>query len=262
MSLRQYRVLASRILVALFFLACAAVPAARAQQSTTGTVTVTVTDQTGAVVSGAALELQDLATSRVRKGESSSAGTFTFQGLSIGTYKLSVSKAGFSQQIMDSVIVHAAQVTDVPVSLKVGVATEVVEVHESATPLLDTTSNSISTTIDMKQIEDLPLVGRDVSQLSRLVPGYTASTSNAGSTWNGLPAIAQGNSVDGIISSTSRMKFSGDSAPQVSVRLENIQEMVVQTGDMNLSSGYGQADMNASFITRSGTNSLHGRAYE
>lgn len=262
MSLRNYRVYASRILVALFFLACAAVPAARAQQSTTGTVTITVTDQTGAVVSGAALELQDLATNHVRTAESSSAGTYAFQGLSIGTYRLSVSKAGFSQVVLDSVIVHAAQVTDVPVSLKVGVATEVVEVHESATPLLDTTSNSISTTIDMKQIEDLPLVGRDVSQLSRLVPGFTHSTSNSGSTWNGLPAIAQGNSVDGIISSTSRMKFSGDTQPQVSVRLENIQEMVVQTGDMNLSSGYGQSDMNASFVTRSGTNSLHGRAYE
>lgn len=262
MSLRNYRVYASRILVALFFLACAAVPAARAQQSTTGTVTVTVTDQTGAVVSGAALELQALATNQIKKGESSAGGTYAFAGLPIGTYKLTVSKAGFSQQVLDSVIVHAAQVTDIPVSLKVGVATEVVEVHESATPLLDTTSNAISTTIDMKQIEDLPLVGRDVSQLSRLVPGYTAATADGGATWNGLPAIAQGNSVDGIISSTSRMKFGGDTQPQVSVRLENIQEMVVQTGDMNLSSGYGQSDMNASFITRSGTNALHGRAYE
>lgn len=262
MSLRRYEVFASLIAFSLFFFAAAVVPTARAQQSTAGTVAVTITDQSGAQVSGASLQLENLATNEVHNGTTSGGGTYTFVGLPIGTYKLTVSKSGFSQEAIDSVIVHAAQVTNVPVSLKVGVATEVVEVHESATPLLDTTSNAIATTIDMKQIEDLPLQGRDVSQLSRLVPGYAASTSNAGSTWNGLPAIAQGNSVDGIISSTSRMKFSGDSAPQVSVRLENIGEMVVQTGDMNLGSGYGQADMNASFITRSGTNSFHGRAFE
>lgn len=262
MSPRSCAVWTSRVLVALFFLVSAALPAAHAQQSTTGVVTVTVTDQSGAVVSGAALELQDLATNQTRKGETSGGGTYSFTNLPIGTYKLTVSKSGFSQELLDSVIVHAAQVTDVPISLKVGVATEIVEVHESAAPLLDVTSNAISTTIDMKQIENLPLVGRDVSQLSRLVPGYSASTSDGGATWNGLPAIAQGNTVDGIISSTSRMKFSGDTQPQVSVRLENIQEMVVQTGDMNLSSGYGQSDMNASFVTRGGSNALHGRAYE
>ena len=262
MSPRSCAVWTSRILVSLFFAIAAVVPAARAQQGTTGTVTITVTDPSGAVVSGTSLELQDLATNGIRKGETSGGGTYSFVGLPIGTYRLTVSKAGFSQQVLDSVIVHAAQVTDIPVALKVGVATEVVEVHEAAAPILDVTSNAISTTIDMKQIESLPLVGRDISQLARLTPGFTRSTNSGGGTWNGLPAIAQGNNVDGIISSTSRMKFSGDETPQVSVRLENIQEMAVQTGDMNLSQGYGQSAMNATFVTRRGSNAFHGRAYE
>ncbi|HKS67604.1 MAG TPA: carboxypeptidase regulatory-like domain-containing protein [Candidatus Acidoferrales bacterium] len=232
------------------------------QQGTVGTVSVIVTDQSGGVVSGAALQLEDISTNHVRKADTPASGTYVFVGLPIGTYKLTVGKTGFNTEIRDSVLVHAAQVTDVAVSLKVGVATETVEVHESATPLLDVTSNTIATTIDMKQIEDLPLVGRDLSQLAQLAPGYTASTSDGGGTWNGLPSVAQGNNVDGIISSTSRMKFSGDTAPQVSVRIENIQEMVVQTGQMDLNQGFGQSAMQSTFITRRGSNAFHGRVYE
>lgn len=232
------------------------------QQGTVGTVSVIVADQSGGIVSGAALQLEDLSTNSIRKAETPASGTYVFAGLPIGTYRLTVSKSGFSTEVRDSVMVHAAQVTDISVSLKVGVATETVEVHESSTPLLDVTSNTIATTIDMKQIEDLPLSGRDLSQLAQLAPGYTSSTADGGGTWNGLPSIAQGNNVDGIISSTSRMKFAGDTAPQVSPRIENIQEMVVQTGQMDLNQGFGQSAMQSTFVTRRGTNAFHGRVYE
>ena len=232
------------------------------QQGTVGTVSVIVADQSGGIVSGAELQLEDLSTNSIRKAETPASGTYVFAGLPIGTYRLTVSKSGFSTEVRDSVMVHAAQVTDVSVALKVGVATETVEVHESSTPLLDVTSNTIATTIDMKQIEDLPLAGRDLSQLAQLAPGFTRSTADGGGTWNGLPSIAQGNNVDGIISSTSRMKFGGDTAPQVSPRIENIGEMVVQTGDMDLNQGFGQAAMQSTFITRRGSNAFHGRVYE
>jgi hypothetical protein len=261
MSLSQCRVHASRILVALFFFAAAAVPAARAQQGTVGSVAVTVVDQSGGVVSGAQLQLRDLSTNALRTAATQSSGTYTYVGLNIGTYSLTITKEGFQKQVFDSVVVQAAQVTDVKVSLQVGVATQVVEVHETASPLIETTSDAIGTVIDLKQIEDLPLAGRDLTQLSALVPGTTA-TSGGGSTWNGLPAIAQGNNIDGVIGSPSRMKFGGNAEPAAEPRIENIQEMTVQTDQMAANQGFGQAAMQINFVTRRGSNAFHGRAYE
>jgi hypothetical protein len=232
------------------------------QQSTTGTVTVSVVDQSGAVVSAARLELQDLATNDVRTGLTQDKGNYSFVGLSVGTYKLTVSKDGFDKQIFDSVIVHSAQVTDLTVSLKVGVTTETVEVHESEAPLVDTTTNAIGTTVDMKQIEDLPLGGRNISGLSELVPG-TANVQGVGPTWNGLPVMAQGSNVDGVIGSTNRMKFSGNgAAPDIQPRIEDISEMTVQTSQLDLNQGNGQSSMQTNYVTRRGSNSFHGRVFE
>ncbi|HTS12675.1 MAG TPA: carboxypeptidase-like regulatory domain-containing protein [Candidatus Limnocylindrales bacterium] len=253
-----------RGLSALAILVLIGLGAARAwaQQGTVGTVTITVVDQSGGIVSAAHLDLRDIATNDVRSAETQDRGTYSFVGLSVGTYQLTVSKSGFDKQVFESVIVHAAQVTDVNVSLKVGVTTETVEVHESEVPLIDTTSNAIGTTIDMKQIEDLPLSGRDLSGLANLTPG-TASVAGIGPTWNGLPVMAQGNNIDGVIANTSRMKFSGNyAAPSVSARIEDMSEMTVQTDQLDLDQGFGQANMQINFVTRRGSNSFHGRAFE
>ncbi len=259
MSLRRYGLYAS-VLVAFFLLGSAMVPV-QAQQGTVGSVAVTVVDQSGGVVSGAQLELRDLSTNGLHTAATQNSGTYTFVGLNIGTYSLTITKNGFQKQVFDSVIVQAARITDVKASLQVGVATETVEVHETASPLIETTSDSIGTVIDLKQIEDLPLAGRDLTQLSALVPG-TTSTSGGGSTWNGLPAIAQGNNIDGVIGSPSRMKFGGNAEPVAEPRIENIQEMTVQTDQMAANQGFGQSAMQINFVTRRGTNSFHGRLYE
>src|SRR5262249_43345624 len=137
---------------------------------------------------------------------------------------------------------------------------ETVEVSSSASPLIEETSNAVGTTVDLKQIESLPLLGRDLTALSRLVPGYTGSGSNG--TWDGLPAIAQGNNIDGVIGSSSRMKFGGNAQPAVAPRLEDIQEMTVQTEQLDLNQGFGQANMQINFVTRRGTNRYHGRVFE
>lgn len=205
---------------------------ASAQNGSQGTVTITVLDPDGRAVPDAQLTLQDLGTNDARNAKSQDRGTYSFVNLSIGTYKLTVTKTGFQTQVFDTVAVHATQVTDISVSLKVGVTTETVEVHESETPLIDTTSNALTSTIDMKQIEDLPLGGRDLTQLANLVPGVSQNA-GGGTTWNGLPSIAQGNNIDGVISSTSRMKFGGNAEPAATPRIENIQEMTVQTDQLD-----------------------------
>ena len=224
-------------------------------QDTGGSVSVTVTDQQGALIPAAHLELRDLNSNEVRKAATLDGGSFRYVGLSVGSYSLMVSKEGFSNTIVKPIDVQAARVTDVAAVLQLGQVTQTVEVNGGAVAVLETSSNMIGTTIDLKQIEDLPIGGRDITQLSFQAPGYNG-------TWNGLPSIAQGNNIDGVVGSPSRMKFTGNAAPVVSARLEDIAEMTVQTDGLDLDQGFGQAAMQINFITRRGTNDYHGRLYE
>jgi hypothetical protein len=232
------------------------------QAGSQGSINVTVLDPDGKVVPGATLVLQDLSTNDIRNAVTSGDGTYTFVNLSLGTYKLTVTKKDFQSQTFTDISVHATQVTDIAVGLKVGQSSETVEVRENETPLVETTSNALGTNIDMRQLEDLPLSGRDVSQLSFLAAGFTGLPGSGNGTWNGLPVIAQGNNVDGVISSTSRMKFSGNQIPAIQARLEDIQEMTVQTDQLDVNQGYGATNMQVNFITRRGTNAYHGRIFE
>jgi hypothetical protein len=232
------------------------VPAAAAQQ-TLGTVSVTVVDASGAVVPGALLELTDLSTNELRTATAQQAGNYTFVNLNFGQYKLTVSLQGFETQQF-SVLVQSARTTDVKATLKVGGMKDVVEVAGGAAPLVETSSNAINTTVDMKQIEDLPLGGRDISQLSRLTAGYNG-------TFNGLPSFAQGNTVDGIPGNTNRWRYQTlDSARSTAItpRLENIAEMVVSSDQMDLNQGFGNSSMQITYVTRRGTNAFHGRLFE
>jgi hypothetical protein len=247
--------LAACVVIVLAAFLLMGVPAAQAQHGSEGTVTLTVIDPSGSVVQGAQLELQDLTTNDVRKAETQQQGTHTFVNLSLGKYKLTVSKAGFQTQVFTDVIVQAAKTTDISATLKVGTTNETVEVRGGTAPLVETTTNAIGTTIDLKQIEDLPLQNRDLTALSQLVPGYNG-------TWDGLPSIAQGNNIDGVIGSPSRMKFGGNSQAIVSPRIEAIEEMTVQSEQLNLDQGFGQANMQLNFVTRRGSNAFHGRVYD
>ena len=237
-------------------------PAVQAQHGSEGTVTVTVLDPSGSVVQGADLELQDQATNSTRKASTQEQGVHTFPNLSLGKYTLRVKKAGFQTQEFTGVIVEAAKTTDITANLKVGAISETVQVSGGTAPLVETTTNAIGSTIDMKQIEDLPIQGRDLAQLSQLIPGYTGGQNNIGGTWNGLPSIDQGSNIDGIIGSPSRMKFGGNAEPAVSPRLESIEEMTVQTEQLDMNQGFGQASMQINFVTRRGGNAFHGRVFE
>jgi hypothetical protein len=238
------------------------VPVAQAQHGSEGTVTITVLDPSGSVVQGADLELRDVSTNSIRRATTQDQGVHTFPNLSLGKYSLTVKKAGFQSQEFTDVIVEAAKTTDITANLKVGAISETVQVSGGTAPLVETTTNAIGTTIDMKQIEDLPIQTRDIGQLSQLIPGYTGGQTNIGGTWNGLPSIDQGNNIDGIVGSSSRMKFGGNSAPAVTPRLESIEEMTVQTEQLDMNQGFGQASMQINFVTRRGSNAFHGRVFE
>jgi hypothetical protein len=246
--------------ILLIALALCAVPGSWAQRGSEGTVTVSVVDPSGGVVQGAQLELRDLTAGDIRAAVTGDRGTYTFVNLPLGKFSLTISKSGFEKEVFGSVVSQAAQTTDITATLKIGATTITMQVEASATPVVEESSNAIGTTVDLKQIEDLPIEGRDLTQLSQLVPG-SSFVAGAG-TYDGLPAIAQGNNIDGVIGSPSRMKFGGNSAPIVSPRLESIQEMTVQTEQLNLDQGFGQANMQLNFVTRRGGNAFHGRVYE
>jgi Carboxypeptidase regulatory-like domain len=242
--------LLTALMIALTFIALPA-----SAQSVQGTVSITVTDPAGAVIPGAKLELKDAATNDLRAGLSQESGNYRFVGLNIGKYVLTITKDGFNKAVVDAVGVEAARVTDVNVQLTIGTTSSTVEVTAAAEPVLETSSNMIASTIDVQQIEDLPISGRDITAFARLAPGYNG-------TWDGAPAVAQGNNIDGVISSSSRMKFSGNAQPSVSPRIENIEEMTIQTDQLDMDQGFGASVIQLNFVTRAGTNRFHGRLYE
>jgi hypothetical protein len=230
-------------------------PAARAQSGSDGTIVAGVTDVSGGVVPGASLELREISSGNTFRGRSGSSGSYTFVHLPIGTYRLTVQRQGFATQIFDEVLVQASHTTAISAKLAPGSVTQTVQVRGAVTPVLETSSNEIGLVVDMKQIEDLPLYGRDLTNFSQLVAGYNG-------TFNGLPSNDQGNNIDGTISSSSRMKFTGNVQPSVSPRLEGIEEMTIQTDQLNLNSGFGQASTQLNFVSRRGSNRFHGRAYD
>src|SRR5262249_7315370 len=98
------------LLVFCLLITLCAIPATA--QITQGSISVSVADQNGAVVTGADLALQDLATNSTRAGVTGSSGAYTFPALSTGNYRLTITKAGFETQVIESITVSATRITD------------------------------------------------------------------------------------------------------------------------------------------------------
>jgi hypothetical protein len=230
----------------------------RPQSGNQGILTITVQDTTGSVIPAAALVLRDIATNEIRQTVTLDKGTYTFAGLDAGNYSLTVSKSGFKNTVYDSIVVNASRVTGLSISLEVGSLSQRVVVQAEQSPIIETTSNVIGTTIDLQQIEQLPMDDRDPTAFTLFVPGY------ANGTWNNQQGQAEVTSVDGAIAISDRFKSFGAMGPQttaVTPRLQNVQEITVQTSGLNATQGYGQAAMQTVLATRRGSNEFHGRAF-
>src|SRR5215471_14429704 len=162
----NHPVLQSLIFLAAFFPG----PLAWGQASNTGTVNIRVVDETGALVPDAQLQLTDRATNDQRIAATQQTGTYSFVNLAYGTYRLTVTKGGFQTQILQEVLVQTSRDTSIIVTLKVGNTTEKMEVVSAATPLVGTESNALASTVDTKQVVNLPLNGRAMFNFSFLVP--------------------------------------------------------------------------------------------
>src|ERR1035437_5586154 len=238
-----------RFLALSFVLAIAAMsPFATAQVTTTG-IHGTVKDTSGAVVPKATLRLVDTAQGIERQTISSDEGAFVFVNLQAGDYKLTASAPGFQAAVVAQIKVDSGRTTDIGVTLKVGSATETVEVAASAVQL-ETTSNEVGTTVNSRSIATLPYTSRDALSFALLMPG--AQSGSGGSTFNGLPNASMNITLDGMNNNSQRFKSGGTSfyafAPE---RLDAVEEVTVSTSGLGADAGADGA-MQIRFTTKRG----------
>jgi hypothetical protein len=161
----------------------------------------TVTDPTGAVISGATLTLTDLETNKTLTATSNASGTYNFSALAPDHYRLSSTAAGFTPQVIEDLRLNPEQANAVNVQMTVaGGPVTTVTVSGSSVANLDTETASINGSVDSNQIQHLPSAGRDVFQLVQLAPGvFGDGSQSAGGGSNNLPGTqGPGGSGNGI----------------------------------------------------------------
>jgi hypothetical protein len=231
-------------------------------QTTNGSITIQTMDSTKALLPGTHLLLTDTETNVTREGTTLSSGTFTFAALPPASYHLTVEHAGFATVNYDSIVVQAGIATPLDITLKVGATVERVDVSAVSVPVIEVSSNTLSTSINMEEVNNLPVGNRSLIGIQALSPGYASTTGNGTGTFNGTAQAAYQANVDGINATSERFKAGSGSGAAVTFRVENIQEFTVQNGELPPSQGGGQSAAQTLFVTRRGTNKFHGRVFE
>ena len=160
-----------RMLLAFVVLAAAALSA----QTFRGTILGTVTDPSGAVVSGAKVTVRNTGTGLERTAQTSADGSYSIPELPIGTYSVTVSQAGFQTSVTTDVTVDVATERRVDFALKTGEVSTRVEVSGEFLPQVETTSAELGGTLTAETITNLPVNGRDYTKLIYLNPGVAGS---------------------------------------------------------------------------------------
>ena len=166
-------------------------------QTFRGGINGTVTDKTGAAIANASVVAVQTETGVSHTTTSSSAGEFLFQDLPLGSYSVTVGFPGFQTTKTDKVAVSAGVVYTLPVSLALSSSSETIEV-DAAGVVLDTTSTVQNTVLDAKTVEDIPLNGRDFTQMIALTPGYGGYSGGGFGSLNGTRANQVNWQIDGV----------------------------------------------------------------
>jgi Carboxypeptidase regulatory-like domain len=255
------------LLICALALLCSA-PCAVLAQVTTGRIVGAVTDSSGAAVPGATVTITQVETTASITLTTDGTGAFNAPVLKIGTYSISVEKQGFQRVVQSDVTLGIGEVVPADFVLKVGVASQTVNVSGAA-PLLTTETSSLGTIETERRIVDLPLNGRNFFKLAYLGPGAnegaTGTSAGAGSTDNNRPGIAL--SVNGLrifdnnflLDGLDNNEF-GNGTVVIQPPPDSIEEFRVEENSMNAEFGRGGAMVN--IVLRSGTNQLHGVAWE
>ena len=253
---------------ALAFLCLLLVPSRYAfGQVDEGAISGTVQDSTGAVVPNARVILVNTDQAITSETKTSNSGEYFFSPVRIGNYTVSATARGFAKTTQENLVVAVGEHLLVNVQLKPGAATETVEVS-TAPPLLQTEEASVGQVITQESVNSLPLNGRNFTFLAQLGAGMQTpqadTRGNAASgafSANGLRPAQNNYLLDGIDNNSNAVDFLNGTNFVILPPLDAIQEFKVQTADFSAELGRSAgAVLNATI--KSGTNSLHGAAWE
>lgn len=236
-------------------------------QVDTGSILGTVSDSSGARVNGATVTLTNEGTNATLSTATSDDGGYKFTPVRIGSYKITVTVQGFQTSTQHGVTVNVGQSVVADFSLKPGSVNETIEVTTTA-PVLQSQDASVGQVVDSKNVNDLPLNGRNFTFLAQLAAGVTTPQADTrGNAATGAFAAngnrpAQNNYLlDGIDNNSDTVDFLNGTNFVVLPPVDAIQEFKVQTSGFSAEYGRsGAAVLNATI--KSGTNELHGSAWE
>ena len=238
-------------------------------QYTTARLSGVVTDPSEAVVVGASVTIRDPGTGYTQTTTSTSAGQYLFPSLPVGTYQITVSMAGYTSYVQKGIVLSVNQAASQDIQLHVGAVSQQVVVTENSS-LVTTDSPTVGQLIDQREINQLPLNGRDVQQLVFLAPGTTNVTAN----------YCAANCEGGVFPTEQYAKVNGGGANGVNYLLDGVdandtyinanvpfpnpdalQEFNLITGNMSASFGNAIGGV-VNVVTKSGTDQIHGDVFE
>ncbi|HEY1470999.1 MAG TPA: carboxypeptidase regulatory-like domain-containing protein [Candidatus Acidoferrum sp.] len=232
-----------------------------------GSILGTVTDQSGAVVSGAKVTLTNEGTGASLATTTGDDGVYKFTPVKIGSYKLDVAYQGFQSMTAKGVTVDVGSNVVQNFTLKPGNVSQSIEVT-AAPPLLESQSASVGQVVDARSVNDLPLNGRNFTFLAQIAAGVNTpqadTRGNAASgafAANGLRPSQNNYLLDGVDNNSDTVDFLNGTNYIVLPPVDAVQEFKVQTSDFSAEFGRsGAAVLNATI--KSGTNEFHGTVWE
>jgi Carboxypeptidase regulatory-like domain/TonB dependent receptor len=235
------------------------VPSVVAQQVDDAIVVGTVFDSSHATVTGAIVKLTHLATNAVTEVRTDARGEYRTQSLKIGEYAITVGADGFKQSNQRGVVLEIGDVRKLDVVLEVGQTSESVNVEAEA-PLLQASDSTVGDVINNRQIEELPLNGRDYLQLANLSSGTVPATQ--GVEIGGQAGTQVAFLLDGQDNNNQQISTSHSGQKEVvKPSVDAIQEFKVVTNGYSAEFGRSSSGV-VSVALKSGTNELHGSAFE
>ncbi|HXY51016.1 MAG TPA: TonB-dependent receptor [Terriglobales bacterium] len=227
---------------------------------TAGSIQGTVTDSSGAVVDSATVTATNLNTNLARTATTNSSGFYSIPNLVPALYSVKFDKQGFTSVAINSATLTTAQVLTLNATLRVGSVKEVIEVNGAAVAPVGTESTQLSTLISNKTITDLPLLTRNPYELILLSPGTNLNVDfTGGISVNGSRDRNNNFLLDGVDNNDTSVP--GGPTGVLAINPDSTQEFRVITNTFNAEYGRNTGAI-IDVITRSGTNSFHGDAYE
>lgn len=231
------------------------------QSIVSGDLHGTVTDPSGAVISGATVTLKNVDTGATQTTVTNNTGAYRFSLLKPGTYQVSVTQAGF-QQTTSKAQVGVGQSTTADLRLAVGQSSQTVEVT-AETPLVQTDNGNNQTSFNTAQIDALPSPGGDITYVAQTAPGIALNASSGGGygnfTSDGTPATSNLFTVNGNDNMDPFLNLNNSGASNLTLGTNELAEATVTTegytGEFGRNAG---AQIN--YATKSGTNNFHGNA--